>query len=108
MLWKLPYIPLGILPSDYMLITIEIPEQLKIGEVRAEDLPDGWNSVLYKIMTCKIDDTFIKEMKSAVLKVPSAVIPGEYNFLINPKHPDSNLINIRSRQVFNFDSRLFL
>lgn len=102
------HIPLGILPSDYMLITIDFPGQVKFEEVSVDDLPDGWNSMPYGNLTRNIGDTFVKEMKSAVLKVPSAVIPGEFNFLINPKHPDSSLITIRDCQLFNIDSRLFL
>ncbi|HPT13639.1 MAG TPA: RES family NAD+ phosphorylase [Bacteroidales bacterium] len=102
------HIPLGILPLDYLLITIEIPDRIRYDEVSPEDLPDGWNSMPYGTLTRKTGDNFVKEMKSAVMKVPSAVIPGEFNFLVNPKHPDSSLITIRSTQPFKFDSRLFL
>lgn len=102
------HIPLGILPSDYMLITIEIPDRVKIEEISAADLPGDWNSMPSATMTRRIGDSFVKEMRSAGLKVPSAVIPGEFNFLVNPKHSDSAFIKLNAIQAFNFDSRLFL
>jgi RES domain-containing protein len=101
------HIPLGIIPDDYLLITIEIPEHVNIEEVNTDVLPDGWNAMPHGHFTRKIGDRFVNEMKSVVLKVPSAVISGEFNYLINPKHPDSKLITIKSKEDFHFDKRLF-
>jgi RES domain-containing protein len=42
-----------------------------------------------------------------VLQVPSAVVPGDFNYLLNPAHPDLELIQIKSRVDFPFDSRFF-
>jgi len=51
---------------------------------------------------------FVRSGKNTMLKVPSVVVPGEYNFLINPSHPDSMDIFIKSTEAFEFDSRLFV
>jgi RES domain-containing protein len=45
-------------------------------------------------------------MQTAVLKVPSAIIDLEYNYLLNPAHPDFEKIKIRSVNKFTFDPRL--
>jgi RES domain-containing protein len=54
-----------------------------------------------------IGDSFLRSKKSLLLKVPSAIIPEEYNILINPLHPDIKKIKIIKASPFQFDSRLF-
>lgn len=102
------HMPLGMIPEDYKIISIEIPEQVSVEEIFAIDLPEGWNSMPDMSRTRQIGDRFIHDMKFPVIKVPSAVIQDEHNILINPKHPDSKLITIKSIEPYNFDKRLFL
>jgi RES domain-containing protein len=54
-----------------------------------------------------IGDSFLSTRKNIVFKVPSAIIPEEYNILINPLHPDFKKIKIIDSSPFEFDSRLF-
>ena len=54
-----------------------------------------------------IGDSFLSTRKNIVLKVPSAIIPEEYNIIINPLHPDFKKIKIIGSSPFEFDSRLF-
>ena len=54
-----------------------------------------------------IGDSFLRTKKSLLLKVPSAIIPEEYNVLINPLHPDIKKVKIVSASPFQFDARLF-
>ena len=82
------HLPLGEIPDEYFLLTIQIPNNVKIKIIKNSELPDNWNSYPYSSFTQKIGDDFIKESKYAVLKVPSAVVQGEYNFLVNPSHKD--------------------
>ncbi|MNV74757.1 hypothetical protein D3C71_1680060 [compost metagenome] len=53
-------------------------------------------------------ENWITEGKSAVLKVPSSIIPAEYNYLINPQHPDFKLIKLLKSESFVFDKRIKL
>ena len=48
------------------------------------------------------------ENKYLVLKVPSVVVQGEFNYLINPNHPEISNVKIKTIEKFNFDERLFL
>ncbi len=100
--------PLGILPLNYFIIEIEIPKELKIEELKIDDLPKDWKSFPHSNTTQQIGDKFIKEEKSVILKVPSAVVQGDYNYLLNPKHKNFNKIKITNILPFNFDKRLFI
>jgi RES domain-containing protein len=93
------------LPSDRYYIEIEIPDDITILEVNIEDLPVDWDSKPPTIMTQTIGDDFVIENESAVLKVPSSIVHQEYNYLINPNHPDARKIQVISKTLMSFDSR---
>lgn len=100
--------PLGNLPNGYTLICIEIPEEIPLGKLAMEELPGDWKSFPHPHTTQEIGDRFIKDSVFAVLKVPSAVVQGEYNYLLNPYHPDISRIRVVGTEVFSFDERLFI
>jgi len=99
--------PLGNIPADYQIISIEIPDEL-IGVVEPDNLPLSWNSIPHSRVTQDIGDTFISDNVHLVLKVPSAVVKGDHNYLINPNHKDVNKVKILEVEGFNFDKRLFV
>jgi RES domain-containing protein len=94
------------LPLDRYYIEIEIPDDIIVLEVNAEDLPPGWDDKPPTIITQIIGDDFVTHGESAVLKVPSSIVHQESNYLINPNHPDAKRIRIRSTSPMVFDSRL--
>lgn len=94
------------LPTDRYYVKIEIPDTISILEVEIEDLPDDWDSKPPVITTQVIGDDFVLENEAAVLKVPSSIVPGEFNYLINPLHPEAKLITVTGTQPMSFDSRL--
>ncbi|MFD2601183.1 RES family NAD+ phosphorylase [Flavobacterium suzhouense] len=100
--------PLGILPIDYVLIAIEIPNTIQITEIKSPSLPEDWKSLPHAHSTQEIGDIFVTEEKTAVLKVPSAVVQGEFNYLINPSHKDFKKIKVKLIEPFDFDERLFI
>lgn len=95
-------LPPGRIPNHYQAIEIEIPEQ-HISKI--DRLPDKWNGYPYVPSTQQIGRSFIKS-GGLILKVPSAVITTEFNFLINPNHEDIDKIHITDQRPFLFDSRL--
>ena len=99
--------PLGITPKDYFLISIEVPKNIKIKEIDKSKLPKKWKTFPHVPSTKKIGDEFVKQKEFLVLKVPSAVIQGEFNFLINSNHKDFKKVKIKSVEAFEFDKRLF-
>ncbi len=98
------HVPLGILPKDYQLIHIEIPDE---DFLEMKRLPKDWQSFPHSNSTQMIGDKFLKEHKHLVFKVPSAAVQGEFNYLINPRRKNFNQIKIVKIQNFNFDERLF-
>jgi len=102
------HIPLGNLPAGYILVSIEITGDIQIGELSNKDLPKGWKTFPHPHSTQEIGDRFIRNSRYAVLKVPSAVVQGEFNYLLNPNHPDISRIRIKATEPFDFDERLFV
>lgn len=99
--------PLGIIPKDYYLITIEIPDSVIIKEIAQTDLPSDWKCYPHSHSTQTIGDNFIMANSDLVLKVPSAVVQGESNFLLNPLHGGINKVKLQNTEPFEFDERLF-
>lgn len=100
--------PLGNLPFDYEVTLIKIPENTIIPELEISELPADWKSIPHSHSTQEIGDKFVDEEKFVALKVPSAVVQGEFNYLINPAHPDFRSITIEKTESFCFDERLFI
>lgn len=94
------------LPNDRYFVTIEIPEDVLILELQQSDLPPLWNTSPPIVQTQYIGDSFVFQNEAAVLKVPSAVVADEYNYLINPLHADYQKIKIIEEKPFQFDKRL--
>ncbi len=100
--------PLGIVPSDYWIAAIEFPDTTDILELDPATIPRDWNLFPHPHSTQAIGDNFIKTGKFLVLKAPSAVVQGDYNFLLNPAHAKFSKVKIISTEPFKFDERLFI
>ena len=101
------HLTLATLPADYLMMTIEIPDTVKMDSLIVSDLPGNWNAFPHPRSTQRIGDMFVTDAKYAVLKLPSVVTPGDFNYLINPKHPEFSCIKVESLERFPFDRRLF-
>lgn len=99
--------PLGNIPRDYELVEIIFPDSCRIMDIKVSDLPSDWKSIPHSHSTQEIGDKFIDGRKFLVFKVPSVVVPGDFNFLINPNHRNFNEVEITSTNTFEFDVRLF-
>lgn len=89
------------IPKGFVFLKIEVPQQIKVEEYM------GDHSQIKHIDYCrKIGDAWMREQKSAVLSVPSVIIPQEKNILINPHHPDAKKVKVLEKSKFEFDPRL--
>ncbi len=102
------HMPLGIVPLDYHLVRINIPDNVAIKELTEEELPADWKSFPHPNATQDIGDQFVFDSEFLVLKVPSSAVQGTYNYLVNPRHRDFNQITIAATEPFDFDKRLFV
>jgi RES domain-containing protein len=100
------HVPLGILPKDYFLVMLDIPDD-SIGELSESSLPDTWKSFPHAESTQQLGNKYIEERDVLALKVPSAVVQGEYNYLLNPLHARFAEVKIVGAEPFEFDGRLF-
>ena len=89
----------------YVVIEVAIDESLIIS-LDVSDLPRNWRADPPPRKVRAIGDAWIAKATSAVMRVPSSVIPAEDNFLLNPRHPDFNQIHIGKPVAFRFDQRL--
>jgi RES domain-containing protein len=85
-----------LLPGDYLLLTIDLRD-LATEEVAS--LPDD---------PAEFGDTWLREQRTPVLRVPSLIVPECFNVLFNPAHPDAAPASIIARRRFAFDRRLWL
>jgi RES domain-containing protein len=69
-------------------------------------LPRNWRSSPIPASVQARGDQWVADSASAVLRVPSAIVPNEWNFLLNPAHPDFVKVAVGSRQPIKFDPRL--
>ncbi len=100
------HLSLAMMPDDYLMLTIEIPDSVSIIVLDDLTLPDDWADSPYKYETQETGDRFVSAREACVLKVPSSVVLGDFNYLINPYHADFKLIRIIEINDFVFDRRL--
>lgn len=84
-------------------IEIDFPEKLEV--TLPDSLPDGWNSFPYTAGSVGLGSGFFKN-GGLCLKVPSAIIPTEYNYLLNPMHKDFDLVRVVDVRPLILDQRL--
>jgi len=90
----------------FRTMVIDIPDDLVIKRINSNSLPLAWQAFANYQYTQKLGDAWIAGRKSAVLQVPSALIPQEFNYLINPDHPDFKKIRLVATESFVFDPRI--
>ena len=95
------------LSSPYKLLTITITDLSSVQEINPENLPDIWKSIDSYVELQEIDSRWYNSMESLVLKVPSALISQEFNYIFNTKHPSFNTnIFLKNVEDFVWDIRL--
>lgn len=93
--------------SSYKLVIIAIHDSTIIKEISVSELPKNWKSIEAYIELQEIGSKWYHSLESLILKVPSAIISQEYNYIINTKHPlfATNVL-LQSVENFDWDKRL--
>lgn len=93
------------LVGSYLLFEVTFDGEL-VEKVPLGNLPTDWRRYPAPEELGRIGDDWIASGRSALLRVPSAVIPTELNFLLNPAHPDFRQIGIKGPRSIEIDQRL--
>ncbi|MDQ3458544.1 MAG: RES family NAD+ phosphorylase [Deinococcota bacterium] len=94
-----------VLEESYVIIPVDIPDE-SVLELSKDALPKGWAAPHDYTLTQRLGDEWFDTQASLALRVPSAVVPLEYNVILNPSHPDMQRVEIKDAQAFVFDERL--
>jgi RES domain-containing protein len=99
-------ISLDDIPRALSIVIIRIPDTQLL--VNTEDLPGNWKDVPAPSSTREFGNTILTGKKHLVFRVPSAVIPQEYNYLINPIHPELAQCKVLQVEDLAYDIRIKL
>jgi RES domain-containing protein len=91
--------------ENYVLLEVAIEDAL-VAHVDLSRVPKNWRDDPPPVQVRAIGDEWALAGSSAVLRVPSTLVPGENNFLLNPYHPDFTRLRISKPLPFHFDPRL--
>jgi RES domain-containing protein len=93
------------LPSSYRLLKVEAQESVKMKHLSLGDLAKGW--VADQASTREMGDGWLAWRESALLRVPSAIVPETFNVLLNPEHEHARRLKIVGHHKYPWDQRLF-
>ena len=96
------------LPSHYQLLTVEASDAVAVEELSEVEIAArvaDWQHAPQDTRT--LTRAWFDERRTALFRVPSAIVPVAFNYLLNPLHPDAARVRIVARQMAEFDTRLF-
>ena len=88
----------------YVLFEVKMEDSL-VTHLDPASLPKDWRQDPPPAAAQNIGNEWASSARSAVLRVPSAIVTGEFNFLLNPRHPDFSKLKIDQPQLFFIDLR---
>jgi RES domain-containing protein len=94
-------------PQELVAVAADLPPGLPAETLKIEDLPPDWRSYPAPEHLKELGTAWARANRTAVLFVPSVVIPHEQNVLINSGHPDFPRIRLRKAEPFSFDPRMW-
>ena len=94
------------LKSIFKVVVIRVPEELAVSRISPDQLPAEWHKTKNYPLCQPLGEAWYHGRSSAVLEVPSSIIPKEYNYILNTRHPDFKAIEILRREDFAFDPRI--
>ena len=102
----LAHVDPALAPEDLVAIPAEIPDSVALTRIDPSDLPRSWRRAPAPESLARVGTDWVTAGTTAVLCVPSALVPRERNVLLNPRHADFAKIRIGAAEPFSFDPRL--
>lgn len=101
------YLRAGGLPFNRFLVRIEVPEAVWQARRILDPVPGGWDAIPASLSASRAGDRWSAAGKTALLVVPSVIVPDECNVLINPRHLDAAAITASTVRRWHYDPRFF-
>ncbi len=94
----------GDVPPNYTLLAVVVPDEVSTEVVQVGTLPSDWMDKVEA--TRAIGSAWLRSQRSALLRVPSALVPATFNYVLNPLHADAKRLRIESVYEYPFDPRI--
>lgn len=94
------------LPLNRYLVQIDVPDDVWNRAYDMRNPPVGWDAIPAGMVSLDAGDSWVKGNLSALMVVPSIIVPEEHNVLINPLHPDVKKLTARKMRKWTYDSRM--
>lgn len=92
------------LPDTYKLLRVSVPAEIQAEDITGWERDKRWKQRLR--LTRALGDAWLHATRTALAKVPSAVMPSTWNYLLNPDHPDARKMKIVDVTPARFDPRV--
>lgn len=93
-------------PGELLLLTLDLPDHAPVDRLAQESLPKDWRTWPAPEACRSAGENWRAGGKSLALAVPSALVPGESNLLLNPEHAEFTMVRVVAERPFSFDPRL--
>lgn len=103
----LVHVPIAMVPANLQIATIEIPAEAGVTSIDVTTLPPDWRHYPAPAALAAIGSQWAQRNQSLLLRVPSVVVRGDFNVLINPAHPEFSRTKIIAVEPYELDKRFF-
>lgn len=102
----LVHVPISLLPDNLKLATIDVDPKASVETIAIDALPANWRTSPAPAILADMGNHWIDQQRSLIMRVPSVVVAGDFNALINPAHPEFKYVKLLSIVDYELDRRL--
>ena len=102
----LVHVDASVMPA-HRVIAVDVPETMPVTTIAVGELPNDWRRTPPPSMLRELGKAWLDAGETALMQVPSVIVPEEPNFLLNPLHADFSRLLIHPPAPFEIDRRLF-
>lgn len=96
----------GEAPDDLVVIQVDVPEGIAVHGIDVKALPRNWRVYPAPEELAELGSAWVHNRQSALLRLPSVIVPREFNYALNPAHRDFGRITVGTPEPFSLDPRL--
>ena len=97
--------PQKLMPPNLQLLKLDIPDNISTITLSRDNLPENWRQYPAPDVLADIGSDWVAQNESVAFRVPSVLVPNEWNILLNPEHSLFSEISIKSISPFSIDLR---